>query len=193
METTNQRRKTIETIVIGALLTAIVIILQTLGQIRIGPFAISLVLLPIVIGAATCGPKIGAWLGFVFSVVVLMTDASAFFAVSIPGTVITVILKGTACGLVAGIVYKLLEKTNVYVAALAAAVVCPIVNTGVFLLGCYVFFLDTITEWGAAAGFENVGAYVVFGLVGINFIIEFLTTVIFSPLISTVLNLVRKK
>ena len=83
MSNPKPRRRATETMVLGAILTALVVILQYLGQfIRFGPFAISLVLVPIVIGAATCGPKVSTWLGFVFGLVVLLTDAAAFFAIS---------------------------------------------------------------------------------------------------------------
>ena len=75
---------------------------------------------------------------------------------------------------------------------MAAAVVCPIVNTGVFLLGCLVFFLQTITEWGKAFGFENVGRYMIFGLVGGNFIFELITNIILAPIILRVEKAVRK-
>ena len=54
-----------------ALFTAIVVVLQLLGSfIKFGPFAVSLVLIPIVVGAAVYGVSAGAWLGFVFGVVV---------------------------------------------------------------------------------------------------------------------------
>ena len=47
-----------------ALLTAVVVILQLLGSfIRFGPFSISLVLIPIVVGAALYGAGAGAWVG----------------------------------------------------------------------------------------------------------------------------------
>jgi thiamine transporter ThiT len=66
------RKEQTRILALGAVFTALVIILQLMGSfIRFGPFAISLVLVPIVIGAATCGYKIGAWLGFIFGVVVL--------------------------------------------------------------------------------------------------------------------------
>ena len=75
METTKRRMPT-GTLVLAAVLTALVIILQFMGTfIRFGPFAISLVLIPIVIGAATCGVKVGVWLGFVFGVVVLLSGS----------------------------------------------------------------------------------------------------------------------
>ena len=89
------------------LMTALVVVLQLLGSfIRFGPFAVSLVLIPIVVGAALDGPLAGGWLGFVFGVVVLFTDAAGFLAISIPGTVLTVLVKGIAAGLVAGLVYR---------------------------------------------------------------------------------------
>lgn len=174
-------------------LTAIVIVLQALAiGIRFGTFSITLVLIPIVVGAALYGWKAGAWLGFAFGVVVLMTDAGAFLAVSVPGTVITCILKGVLAGVAAAAVYRLLENKNRWAAILAAAVVCPVVNTGVFLLGCLVFFYDTISEWAAGAGFANVGAYLIVGFVGLNFLVETFINLCLSTVIMRVLSIVKK-
>ena len=51
-----ERKKQTENLVLGAILTAIVVVLQILGGfIKFGPFSVSLVLIPIVIGAAKCG------------------------------------------------------------------------------------------------------------------------------------------
>ena len=114
-----------------ALFTAIIVVLQLLGAfIRFGPFSISLVLVPIVVGAAVYGIGSGAWLGFVFGVVVLFTDAAAFLAISVPGTIVTVLLKGAVSGLASGLVYQLLAKKNEFVAVICAAVVCPVVGVG---------------------------------------------------------------
>ena len=58
------------------LFTAIVIVLQLLGSvIKFGTFSVSLVLVPVVIGAALYGAGAGARLGFVFGVVVLLFGA----------------------------------------------------------------------------------------------------------------------
>ena len=187
-------KKSIETLVLGGILTAIVVVLQYLGSfIKFGPFSISLILIPIVIGAATCSTKISAWLGFVFGVVVLMTDAAAFLAISVPGTVITVLAKGIACGIAAGLAYKLIEKKNIYVATAFAAVIAPIVNTGIFLLGCFVFFFDTMKEWGAANGFANAVEFMILGLVGVNFLIELAINIVLSPVIVRILKIRKKK
>lgn len=182
------------TMVLSGILIATVILLQLLGaSIKFGPFSISLVLIPIVIGAATCGVWVGGLLGLVFGIVVLATDAGAFLAVSVPGTVITVLLKGVLCGLIAGLVYKWLAKFNKYIAVIGAALICPVVNTGVFLLGCLVFFMDTMRAWTEAAGLGgDVAGYMIFTLVGVNFLFEVGTNMILSPVIVRLLNIRNK-
>ena len=176
-----------------AILTAIVIVLQLLGSfIRFGPFSISLVLVPIVIGAALYGAWAGGWLGFVFGAVVLLSgDAAAFIAVNPAGTIVTCLAKGFLAGLCAGLVYNLFSEKNETVAAIAAAIVCPIINTGVFLIGCKLFFMETITSWAAAAGFENVGKFMIVILVGFNFLFEMLVNVILSPVIIRLIHAAR--
>ena len=126
-------------------------------------------------------------------VVLLSGDASAFLTIDILGTIITVLLKGTLCGLAAGLVYKLFEKNNRYLAVISAAVVCPIVNTGIFLLGCQIFFMSTITEWGLAAGFNSAAQYMFLGLAGGNFLFELAINIILSPVILRVINYKKNK
>ena len=195
MQTKTNKRMSTETLVLAALMTALVVILQFMGAIvRLGPFQCSLVLMPIVIGAAMCGPKISAWLGFVFGMVVLLNgDAAAFLTVNAIGTVITVLTKGSLCGLCAGLVYNLLKEKNKYLAVFVAAIVCPIVNTGVFLIGCFLFFFKTVEAWGLAMGFENTIEYMFLGLVGGNFLFEMITNIVLCPAIVRVLNLRKKK
>ena len=174
------------------LFTAIVVVLQLLavGLRAMGLFSISLVLVPIVVGSAVYGWKSGGWLGFVFGVAVLLSgDAAAFLAVDVAGTIIVVLLKGALCGLAAGLVYKLLAQKNKFLGVCVAAAVCPVVNTGVFLLGCRVFFFDTIAAWGAAAGFPNVGTYMIFGLTGVNFLIELGVNLVLTPVIARLIRL----
>lgn len=175
------------------LLTAIVVVLQSLAVgIKFGPFSVTFVLIPIVVGAALYGWIAGAWLGFIFGAIVLFTDAGAFLAVSVPGTIVTCLLKGIMAGLVAGLIYSVLKKVNEYVAVLVAAISAPIVNTGIFLLGCRLFFYETIKGWAAAAEFENAGAYMIFGLVGLNFLVEMAVNVLLSVVIVRIINIGRK-
>jgi len=186
----NEKTKT----VVGVgLLTAIVVVLQALAiGIRFGIFNITLVLIPIVVGAALYGYLAGAWLGFVFGVVVLLTDAGAFLAVNIPGTIITCILKGACAGLVAGLLYKYFEEKNNVLAVLVAAVAAPIVNTGLFLVGCRLFFYDTIKAWAEGAGFASAGAFMIGGLVGINFIVELVINLALTMTIVRIIQIGKK-
>lgn len=174
-----------------ALLTAIVVVLQIVGgAIKVGTFSISLVLMPIVVGAALFGIWSGAWLGLVFGVMVMATgDAALFLAVNVPGTIITVLAKGILAGLAAGAVYKLLEKKNKYVATLLASIASPVVNTGVFLIGCAVFFMDTIKSW---AGDAPVFKYMIVGPVGFNFILELAINLVLNPVIVRIVDIGKK-
>ena len=188
---TNKNGMSTRTLALGAVLTALVVLLQLMGAfVHFGPFSISLVLIPIVIGAAIGGVRLGAWLGLVFGLVVLASgDAAAFLAISAPGTILTVLLKGTACGALAGLTYQKLAPRSRNLAVAAAAVVCPVVNTGVFLLGCLLFFLDTVAAWGQAAGFGSLGASMLFGLVGGNFLSEPGSNVVLSPIVVRLLHI----
>ena len=189
-----RKKMSTRTLVLGALLTALVFVLQFMGAaIRFGTFSISLVLIPIVIGAVTCGKGVGAWLGLIFGVAVLASgDAAPFMAVNVWGTIITVLVKGIACGFFAGLVYQALKRiiSSRYLAAVIAALVCPVINTGIFLLGCKIFFMDTITLW---AGGTNVGKYMIFVLVGANFLFEMAVNIIFAPAIVQILKIVNKE
>lgn len=188
----NSNKMSTKSLVLCAILTALVIILQLAGSfVRFGMFSVSLVLIPIVIGTATCGVSAGAWLGFVFGVAVLLSgDANLFLAVNVPGTIITVLLKGIACGYLSGITYRAFERFNTYVAVAAAAVVCPLANTGVFLLGCIAFFMEKITEMAGPGA--NVAQFMIVSLVGFNFLFELGFNIILSPVIVRLLN-IRKK
>ena len=186
-----KRNESIRRLTLGAMLTALVVVLQLVGSvIKLGPFSISLVLIPIVIGAATCGPYIGGWLGLAFGATVLISgDAAIFLQFNAPATILVVLVKGIACGLLAGLAYRVLERVNKWLAVLVAAVVCPLVNTGVFLLGCSLFFMGLIEQWAAGG---NVIAYMFVGLVGFNFLFELIFNLVLSPVVVRLLN-IRKK
>jgi uncharacterized membrane protein len=178
-------------------LTAIVVVLQILA-IAARPlfpmFTISLVLLPIAVGAALIGVRAGGWLGLVFGAAVLISgDATPFLAVNTLGTVFVVLLKGMLAGMAAGFAYKLLAAKSKTGAATLAGLVCPLVNTGVFIIGSYVFFLPTITEWGAAAGFANGTAFIFFGMVGMNFLVELGINIVLIPVAVRLIQFAQDK
>ncbi len=182
-----------------ALLSAIIVVLQlVVSSIKIGPFNITLTLIPIVVGAAVYGPPAGAFLGFVFGAVVtlacilgwdaggsILWNAQPFL------TALVCLAKGALAGLAAGGAYKLLHEKNVTAAGVCAAVVSPVVNTGIFLLALYFLFYDILAEWATGFG-ADVMTYMLTGLVGLNFLVEMVVNVVLSPVIVRILH-ARKK
>ncbi len=195
MKTADKQSAHTKRLVLLALLSAITAVLAYYGGfIKIGGLAsISLTLVPVVIGATLCGPFAGAWLGGIAGAIFFLTpDAIFWLGLSIPGTVITVMVKGILSGLCAGLVYTLLEKFNRYLAVIISAIVCPVVNTGIFLLGSLVFFKDTVSAGAQAEGI-SVGMYLIVFFVGLNFIFELIANIAISPGIVRILDITRKK
>lgn len=169
-----------------ALLMALVVVLQMVGSAipPVGGFTISLVLIPIVLGAALYGPKTGALLGATFGIVVVVgcitgTDVGGamVFQANPVLCVLVVLTKGVLAGWLSGLTYTLLKGKNPVMAMLFAAAVCPVVNTGTFILCMATFFMDVLTAW--AAGGEVFG-YIISGLVLCNFVPELIINLLFS-------------
>ena len=182
-----------------ALLTALVVVLQFVGGMipPVGGFSISLVLIPIVVGAAVYGPWVGMFLGAVFGVIVninCITGADVGGAMVFQANPVLCFLvvmgKGVLAGLAAGGVYKLLRKVNPYLAMLCAAIVCPLVNTGTFVACMLLFFNEVLSQW--AGGSDLVG-YILTGLILANFVPELIINVVFSPAGQRISQFVTKK
>lgn len=190
--------KNIRKMTVTALLMALVVVLQLLGGMipPVGGFTISLVLIPIVMGAALYGPKTGALLGATFGVVVVTgcvtgTDVGGamVFQANPILCILLVLLKGTLAGFLSGLTYAGLKKINPVAAMAAAAAVCPVVNTGTFLIGMSTFFMEVLAAW---AGGSNVLGYVLSGLVLCNFVPELIINLVFSPAGSRILRTLSK-
>ena len=161
-----------------AVLTAIVVVLQFI-PIRIATFELALSVPIMIIGAAICGPLAGAWLGLVFSVVVLFLPGTAFYlSFNAFGTVLTVILKGTLAGFLGGLLYKALAKHGI-LAAVVSAIVATVTNTSVFLLGSLLFF-----EWDIAT---VIGVFI-----SINFFIEIAINIALVPTITRIISIKKR-
>lgn len=191
----NTGKEQVRKLTLAAMLTAVVVVLALLGTaIRFGTFNVNLALVPIVIGAALLGVWYGAWFGFVNAMVILLSgDAGPFIAVNALGTVITVVAKGVLAGLCSGLVYRAMQKHNHYAAVLLAALVCPVVNTGVFLIGCRIFFWKTLSQWAQGTDAGSTFSYVIVFLVGVNFLLEVAINVILAPVIARLLGFSEDK
>lgn len=184
-----------------ALLMATVIVLQFLGSMipPIGIVSISLVLLPIVLGAAVYGPGAGAVLGATFAVVTIINCVSGtdvggamIFQANPVLCILVVLAKSILAGFAAGWAYRIFSKKNAYLGMLLAAIVCPVVNTGIFVTCVLLLFKDVLAVWATAAG-ADILSYVLVFLLLCNFLPELLINVVFSPVGRNILKVVQNK
>ena len=183
-----------------ALLMAMVIVLQFVGSMIPpigGTVSISLVLIPIVLGAAVYGCSAGMVLGGTFAAVTIINcitgadpGGAMVFQANPLLCILVVTSKSILCGLTSGWVYKLLCKKNPYIAMLCAAFVCPVVNTGIFVTCMLLFFKPVLNAW---AGGTDVVTYVLTALVLCNFLPELILNMVFSPAAHHIRQIVRKK
>lgn len=121
----------IQKLVGTGLLTALVVVIYFLTMgITVGPFNITFALIPIVVGAALYGWIAGGWLGLVFGAMVLFTGgANAFLVINAPGTIITVLVKGAASGIVPGLILMAFDKHDHHLASVLATSVDPVLDS----------------------------------------------------------------
>ena len=181
-----------------AILSATIIVLQILSNfVKFGPVSITLSLAPIIIGAAIYGTGAGATLGFVFSAVVVLTGILGWdggfimllMGINPLGCVLVCLLKGVAAGFFAGLCYELIAKKNDKLGVLISGIVCPVVNTGLFIVGMLVFFFDTLSGW---AGGQNLLLYIIVGLTGVNFLVELAVNIVLSSGITRIIRAGKK-
>ena len=189
MKENKLNQESIRKLTLVALLTALATALSFI-KIPILGASITLVLPVVIIGGAIYGPFVAAWLTVIPNLIAL-TEAGIFLVTSPVGCVVTLLLKGILAGFVSGVVYKALSKKHPIGAVTCAAVVAPVINSGVFVLGCYIFIWDYLVS---LAGENGVGiGLLLFGLAGLNFIIELVLNVILCPSILRIIQIASKK
>ena len=180
------------------MMSAIVVVLQIVCTfIKFGPFSITLALAPIIVGAAVGGWRSGTFLGFVFGLVVFVTGilgwdggfVNLMMAYNPFMTTVLCLAKGILAGLVAGLVYRPIEKKNVYVGVIVSGVLAPVTNTGIFALGMMTVFYGFLTQ--NASG-QSPLAMLFLGWIGVNFIVELVVNVALGAVITRIIALAKK-
>ncbi len=185
-----------------SVLLALVIVLQVFASgIPVGGGAtLNFSLLPIVLGAILLGPLGGLYLGLACGIVVLiqviiLTGNAFYLAIWTNSPVITTftcLLKTSVAGLVAGLLYRLIAKKSRLAAVFVASAAVPILNTGLFILGC-LCMTGTISEFGGGLTGADVLVFILVALVSFNFFIEFGINLILAPAIHRVVVVVEKR
>ena len=174
------------------ILIAVVIVLQLL-PIKFGPVEINLALIPIVLGALLYGPLIGALLGVIDGIVILLLPGTGGFLSFNPiCTILMCLLKTGLAGLIAGFIHKSLRKFDETVGISIAAFSAPVVNTGIFIIGVLTIFRGLFE--GAAAEQElTMIQYVIATFITTNFLIEIIVTMVLSPVLIRLVSMFKEK
>ena len=198
--TNKETSKNIKRLTGIAVLSAVIVVLQVVSALLARftplPFSITLTLIPIVVGSAVYGKRAGAFLGGVFGIITLILcivgldiGGNILWTANPLLTALLCLIKGMAAGYFAGVFYALIAKKNSDLGVIAAAIVSPVVNTGIFLLAMFLFYNDILTAWAAGT---PILSYMIFGIAGINFMIELVSNLILSPVASRILKIKSK-
>ncbi len=177
-----KNHKLIKEIVGLSFLAALMIVLQLTASYLPklpGNLSLNLTLVPLVIGSILYGYKGGTFLGIVNATVILLDSAtSIYFAASFFGTILVVMLKSIAAGIITSFVFRLIYKKSFTLAVILASIVCPLINTSIFVIGSSIFFKSV---------FQG-GMIVILTAVYLNFFVELAIDIILS---STILFVIK--
>ena len=191
MKQRKEQHEFLRKIAMLGLFTALTVVFGMIKIPIMGGTTVKMDLPIVVLGAVILGPLAGAWLTVIPTLITFFTGEAALFMTYSPfGTLLTLFLKGILAGLCAGLVYKALVKKHPVGAITCASVVAPVVNSGIFLLGCYVFIWEHLVE---LAEQNHVSmAVLLLGLVVINFVIELVMNLVLCPSVFRVIQIATK-
>ena len=199
----NKTTKGTRSMVELALMSAIIIVMAMtpLGYLKTPFLSITLLTIPVAVGAIVLGPKEGAFLGGVFgatsfaqalsgagmSAILLQTNPlGVLFLCFVPR-----ILEGFLCGLIARLMRRTkLKKAGFYIAGFS----CPVLNTILFMGTFVVLFYQTeyVQTRVTSLGVNSPLTFVI-ALVGIQGLIEAILCGILSGTVSLTLVKVLKR
>lgn len=187
-----------------ALLIAIILVMAftPIGYIRTLGLEITLIVVPVAVGAVTLGPAAGAVLGAVFGITSFIQcfGMSPFGAVLLSinpvFTFIVCVFSRMLMGWLTGVLYQAFLKSNLLkkVSVVLANLCCPLMNTLFFMGTLTLFFYQTEYIQGIAQGM-GAGNPLIFIIlfVGINGIVEAAACFVVGSAISQALRKVVKQ
>lgn len=199
MSTKKTRRQKTASLAVNAMLTAIILVMSftPLGYLQVGPVKMTLIMLPVAVGAITMGPLTGAFLGLVFG---LTSFAQCFgldsFGTTLMGispvyTFIMCIVPRVLMGYLCGLIFKGVKKLNKSVAYVVASLSGAILNTAFFMTLLILLFGRSDFIMGFR-GELNIFAFLV-AFVGINGLCEIIACALVGAPVSASLDKALKK
>ncbi|MBR6072387.1 MAG: ECF transporter S component [Acholeplasmatales bacterium] len=192
-----------------ATLTALVVGLQFLSNyVSFGSVSITLALIPVAVGAILYGPLAGLFLGAVMGGIALAAPSTlGFLQYNVGLTILLCLVKTSVAGLVSGLLFKLFaniakkqsetnkKKMLFATGIIVAALVVPVINTGIFIVGATIIFngYSVVLEDGSVIyPFASLGL-TISAIITANFLIEFLVSAILSPALVTLVQVLTRQ
>lgn len=182
-----------------ALFIAIIVLMAftPIGYIKTLGFEITLIVIPVTVGAIVLGPVSGAILGGVFGITSFIQcfGMSQFGVILLGinpiGTFIVCIIPRILMGWLTGLIFMGMRKKSKTISYAVASLVGPILNTIFFVSTLLLIFYNTEFMQGLK-GTKNLFAFIV-AFVGLNGLIEAVICFIIGTAISKAIDLYVKK
>ena len=195
----NKKKFSTKFLVEMALLVAIILIMAftPIGYIRTAGLEITLIVVPVAVGAVTLGPAAGAILGGVFGITsFIQCFGMSPFGAALLGingflTFLVYVPTRILVGWLTGLIYQGLRKTKLpYTASITVAnLCCPLLNTTLFMGMLVIGFYQTeyIQSFVQTLGVSNPFWFVL-AFVGINGLVEAVVCFVVGTAISAALK-----
>lgn len=184
--------KNTKTLVIYALLTAIIFIMSftPLGYLKTAGIEITFITIPVIIGAIMLGPGAGAFLGGIFGITSfiqcfgLSPFGAALLGINPFYTFVVCVFPRILMGLFCGLIFKVLKnKTSKLLSFSIASLSGALLNTILFMTTLMLLFGNSAFIKGLNTAGLSVASFVM-AFVGFNGIIEAVTCFILGTAIS---------
>jgi uncharacterized membrane protein len=190
--------------VLVAILAAIILVMgfTPLGYLNLGPIAITLLMIPVAIGAIVAGPAAGALLGLVFGLTAIVQcfgiNAMGTFCFNYNwwGTIIQLVVSRVLMGFLVGCIYRGLSrvfanlKNRDYVSFVVASLCAAFLNT-LFYVTCFVLFFgnsDMSAVEGVGINMASLSLFDILSLfITVNAVVELIVCGIVGTAIGKVL------
>ena len=201
-----KEKKEIQGLVLTALFSAIIIIMAftPLGYIPLGIINATIIQIPVIVGALFCGPKQGAFLGFLFGLTSFLKNtimpatlsafvfspvlaAGMFGAKGVVFSTFICFVPRILVGVLPYYVYKVLKNCSKWKTLnfAVAGVIGAFTNTFLVMGSIYILYKDA---YAAAQGIDPVAVLgVIAGIIGFNGVLEALLSGVIVSAVGAVL------
>ena len=199
---TNKKKFNTKKMVELSIFIAIIILMAftPLGYMKLFVIDITLIVIPVAVGAIILGPTAGAVLGCTFGLTSFILSLSSplgamMLDISPVFRVITCIVPRILCGWLTGVVYSVLRKREKLskIAVPAANLACPIFNTVFFMSALMLFYYNTPAVQDMATKMDVFNPIaLIFAMVGVNALIEAVACFIIGAAVTKALQVALK-